>query len=120
MTTTYCTSGAVVLKAGINAPLLTDFQYAQLINQAESFVNVQSRYNWIPIFSTLGSGAALIIEDATSSYAAMNVAGYDPSGYSSRQEFQTILDINWSKVVECINLLRDEKFKTFVLKGVVA
>lgn len=120
MTETLCSSGAVKLKAGLNAPTLTSAQYTQLINQAEGFVVSSSRYDWVLNYASVSTIGKTLLEDAVSSYAAINAVGYDMSGFTSREEAQILLDVNWSKVVECVNLLRDEKFKTFVFKGVVA
>jgi hypothetical protein len=88
-----------------------------LINQAEGFICSATRYNWVDAYSGINVDVKQILEDGTSSWAALNAITYDMSGYSSREEAQTLLDVNWSKIVEVINLLRDEKFKTFVVNG---
>ena len=47
MSETMCDSGAVKLKAGANASTaLTAANYTQLINQAESFINMWTRTNF--------------------------------------------------------------------------
>lgn len=119
MTTTLCASAAVIIKAGDNADTLTDAQYTSAINRAEGFVCAQSRYDWVTNYASVSAIGKQILDDVTSSKAAMEVINKDMSGYSSRTEAQVMLDVNYSNVVDCINLLRDDKFRQFVLGGVV-
>lgn len=115
---TICLSGSVKLKAGANVGTLTPAQYDEIIGEAEAFVCTASRYDWVSDWATLsGSVAGPIVKEAVSSWAAINAINYDMSGFTSRQEAQVMLDVNWSKVVECVNLLRDDKFRSFVIKG---
>ena len=115
MAPTLCTSGQVVLKAGANAPTgLLESEYDRMIERAESFVCVNSRYDWIAAYPSLASGAKLILQDAVSSYAAIDLINYDMSGYTSRTEAQVMLDVNWSKTEAAINMLQDDKFKTYI------
>jgi hypothetical protein len=114
VTVTMCSSGAVVLKAGLNAKILTDANYTTLINQAESFINTATRINFTDTYAGLNADVKLILEDAASSYAAIGVINYDMSGFYSRTEAQTMLDVNWAKFRECINLLIDKKHTDFI------
>ena len=114
MTTTLAVKGDVQLKAGSAAATLTDAQYNNLINQAEAFVCTQSKFNWIDVYATLNATIKQILTDAVSSHAAMAVINYDMSGFSSRVEAQVMLDVNYTRLVDTINLLRDDKFRTFV------
>ena len=119
--TAICLSGSVILKAGTNAKTLTETQYTELIAEATAFVCASSRYDWTSLWASLsGTFAGPIVKEAVSSWAAINVIENDMSGFTSRLEAQTMLDILWSKIVECVNLLRDEKFRTFVQTGVVS
>jgi len=116
--TTMCLSGAVLLKAGANVSsvLTTDAssQIEQFILQAESFINVVTRVNYTDGFADLNADVKKILEDAASSYAAVSCINYDMSGYSSRAEAQTMLDVNWAKFKECIDLLKDKKHTDFM------
>ena len=117
MTETLCTSAAVKLKAGANAPTLTAAQYTQLINQAEGFVGLNAKYDFVTNYSSIPTNMKPILEDVTSSKAAFHAINYNMSGYTSRTESQVMLDVNYSIVVEIINLLKDNQFTTFLLKG---
>jgi len=118
MTETFCTSGAVKLKAGENVDTsLTGANYTDLIEEAEGFFCVSSRFDWIAVSGSVSTVGKYFLEEGIAAYAAIDAMSYNPSGYTSRTEYQTKLDVLWSKVVECINLLRDEKFRNFILKG---
>lgn len=114
MTETLCDSGAVKLKAGLNASSLTATQYTQLINQAEGYINTQSRYNWVDAYSGLNVDVKQLLEDCASSYAAINAIAYDMTDYNSISEAQTLMDVNWAKAQNILEKLKDEKFRTFV------
>jgi len=117
MTQTLCLSGAVILKAGINATTLTETQYDLIINEAESFVNVSTCRDWVTDYASLPANTKKILEDAASSFAAIKLINYDMSGYTSRFEAQVCLNVNWAVFRECVNLLRDNEMKTFVETG---
>jgi hypothetical protein len=117
---TLITSGAVKLKAGENAPTLTGDEYDQLIEEGEAFVSVQSRYDWVTNWPTVsGMVGAGLVQDAVACHSAISVIQNDRTGFFSRMDAQTGLDVLYSKLVDNINLLRDEKFRTFVIKGEV-
>jgi hypothetical protein len=117
---TLSTSGAVKLKAGANAPILTAAQYDKLIEEAEGFVCTQSRYNWVANWASVsGMVGAGLIEDAVSCHAAMSVINNNQGGFTSRTESQVMFDVLYSKLVDNINLLRDDKFRKFIIKGEV-
>ena len=102
------------LEAGTNATLLTSAQYTSLINQAEAFICVAARTDYVTSFDSLSAGKKELLTDAASSHAAISVINNDMSGFTSREEAQVMIDVNWAKVVECINLLRDETFRSFL------
>lgn len=116
MTITLCDSGAVKLKAGTDVSTsLTDSDYTKLINQAESYINAAARINFVDLFSGLNDDVKFILEDAASSHAAMSAIGYNMNNYPSTARAQTLLNINWARLQENINLLK-EKPKTDFMK----
>jgi len=115
-----CTSGAVKLKAGKNATLLSGADYVFLIDEAEAFISASSRYDWATNWPTIsGTAGALSAREAVTSWAAINVIQNDMSGFTSRAEAQTMLDVLWSKVVECTNLIRDDNTRGFMQTGTI-
>jgi hypothetical protein len=115
--TTICLSGAIVLRAGANHPTLTEGNYIALISGAAAFVSTSARYDYVTNFGSCSAIGQEIIKEAVACYAAIGLINYDMSGYTSRTEAQTMLNVNWNKMVECINLLRDDNFRIFILQG---
>jgi hypothetical protein len=117
---TLCCNADVLKSAGVyaNATAVAEAATNVYIKMAEGFVCTQSRYNWVTNYASVSTIGKEFLRDVTSAYAGIKAMEYDMSGYTSRTEAQTMLDILWSSVVECINLLRDEDFKAFVLSGV--
>ena len=124
MTETFCTSGAVKLKAGANRPtddtVLTGDNYTTLINQAEAVINnmvQQQGVDLVTSYASLGTNVKKILEDAASSWAAMSVIAYNMDDYTSMTEAQTMLDVCTFKWNECMALLKN-KTSTDYLRGV--
>ena len=120
MTVTLCDSGAVKIKAGTNAATLTDAQYTEIINRAEGFVCAEARYDFVANSGAVSNIGKELLKDVTSSKAAIEAINKDMSGYTSRVEAQVMLDVNYAIVVDSINMLRDDKYRKFVIDGSVA
>jgi hypothetical protein len=115
MTETLCDSGAVKLKAGAAvSTALTAAQYTQLINQAECFINDLSRKDWVAAYSGLATDKKKILEDAASCHAAVGAINYDMSGYTSRQEALTMVNILWARMQEDMKLLNNDNTRAFI------
>ena len=105
------------MKAGTNAPTLTEDQYTELINEAEGFVCAQARYDYVAHSGSISTEGLQFLKDIVSSKAAIDVIKKDMSGFTSRAEAQTMLNVLWNSVAEGINIIRDDKFRTFILGG---
>ena len=115
MVTTLCISGAALLKAGANvSTAFIEADYTQLINQAESLINVDTRFNWTDVYSTLDVDLKYILEDVCSSLAAMSLINYDTSGYTTRGEALTMLDVLDDKANKGLKILQDIKAQDFI------
>jgi hypothetical protein len=109
MTETLCDSGAVKLKAGKNVSAdLTPAQYTLMINQAESDIVMEMRADVVAGYAGYTDSKKKILEDATSSKAALVAINYDMSGYTSRTEAQTMLDLNSEIYSNAIKKLKDK------------
>lgn len=127
MTSTFCTSGACLLKAGKNVS--TDFSTGtpggqtataaidQLINQAESYLNTLTRINYTDTYASLNGDVKKILEDAASCHAALAMVTYDTSSYTSRAEAQTILNVCYARLTDAVQLLREKQFTNFIDEG---
>lgn len=119
---TLCVNADVAKKAGLNANATTIAEASTnvLIKEAEGFICASARYDFVTYYTSVSTIGKEFLRDVASSLAATKAINYDMSGFTSRTEAQTMLDINYAVVVEGINLLRDDKFKDFVKSGVVS
>ena len=124
-TTTLCQSGAALLKAGANrsSSLATlsganvaNLYVDELINQAESVINAVSRKNWSAEVSAgnVSQDTSKILEDWCSNLTAMYLIEYDMSGFTSRREAETMLDVLNNANTRNQSLMRDQKEVKFV------
>lgn len=119
MATTFCLSGACLLRAGANVSTYFTTgagasKIDSLINQAECGINVATRKNWIDVYSGLNADVKLILEEASAVSTAMAIVSYDMSGYTSRTEAETILDVLRDTYVRDVEILKDFKAQDFV------
>ncbi|MAH51811.1 hypothetical protein CMI37_38700 [Candidatus Pacearchaeota archaeon] len=119
MVNTLSQSGACLLKAGSGANIKfrdgnAETNWSVLINQAEAFISLVSREDWVTKYSTLDPIIKLVLEDAVSSLAAAYAVMNDVTGYSERQEAEDVVSVNLFKADQIMNLLREQKHTTFV------
>ena len=125
MVTTLCMSGSVLAKAGAKVADVisgcvvlggdsSSYIVDEWINQAESFVNTACRYNFTDNYDNLNADVKKILEDAVSSLAAIYSIQYDMSGYTSRTEAETMLDVLRDRFTQALNLLKDKKAVDFI------
>lgn len=117
---TLCTIQDAQLKAGAgNNSVMSGAFATTLIGEAEGFICAAARYDFVGLSGSTSLIGKEFLRDVCSSLAAVKMINYQMSGYTSRTEAQTMLDVNYSTAVEGINLLRDDKFRDFIIKGVV-
>lgn len=116
---TLAINGDVVKFAGVNASSTSTAEaYTNVyIKMAEGFVCAQSHYDWVTNYASVSTIGKETLRTATAPIAAMMAIEYDMTGYFTQSEAQVMLDFLWSIAVEAINLLRDDKYRTFVLNG---
>lgn len=94
------------------------FEYAnKFVEIAEGYVNALTRYDWGTNWNTLNTKARRLVEQAVSCLAAIDIIGYDYTGYGSRFEAR-------EKIMELRNLanialeaLKDENIKAYIQAG---
>jgi hypothetical protein len=113
-----CVNADVVKKAGLyaNATASAEAFTNVFIKEAEGFICAQSRYDWVTNYASVSTIGKEFLRDAVSSLSAMDVINYDAEGFIST-EAQVMLDILWNKVVESVNILRDDNVRSFILNG---
>jgi len=120
MTWTLCTSGSAYSKAGVNASstITTWGTGATYMNnwsdEAEGFICAETRRDWVTNCTSLSDMIKNVLSNVCSSLIAMNIINYDMSGYTSRQEATTMLDVNDSIMGKGLQFLKD--FKSNVLQ----
>ena len=115
----FCTSEAIVYKAGANVSSSAAASAALLqsyYDWAEGLVVAETRRDWVKNKSSVASGALLALGHAISDLAAMKLINYDMSGYTSRLEAQTMLDVLKDNSNRVIGVLKD--FKSNEIKSV--
>ena len=115
----FCSVAEVQRKAGANASATSNVEtyIDDFTAQAESFINVATRKNWSDDYAALNDDVKSILKEAASNLAAMYVIQFDMSGFTSRTEAETMLDVLRDGAERCIGLLIDKKQETFMEKA---
>ncbi len=110
------TSGAIIRKAGdgVSSISTSGAALSEWCDQAEGFVMSETRQDWVADLSSIDANKRGILSEAVSSLAAINLINYDMSGYTSRLEAQTMLDVLRDSATRAINTLKEDKSKTFL------
>jgi hypothetical protein len=114
----FATTAEIGYKAGYgkSATSAAEAYTNSFIAQAESRINVDTEYNWSDVYSTLNVDVKGILKEAASNLAAVYVINYDMSGYSSKAEAQSMIDVLMFNYNECIKILRDKNKGAIFLK----
>ena len=117
MAFTFCTSEAIVVKAGAGANATAIASAAILANfsgYAEATILGVSRHDWVTNYSTAGANAKLILGDIASSLAAIPLITYDMSGYTSRIEAEDMINVQRDIALRGLSIIRDQKAVDFI------
>ncbi len=112
----FATTLEVQNKAGANASATSNVEVYinDFMTQAESVINVMSQKNWSDAYTGLNVDVKGILKSAASAKAAMSVINFDMSGFTSRAEAQTMLDVLKDEFLEAVSILRDIKKRDFM------
>ena len=111
MTWILCTSGAAVLKAGRNANSTITISGAALTawcDQAEAQINTATRRDWITEVASTKTNFAGILSDLCSDIIAIKIINYDMSGYTSKLEATTMLDVLRDNMIRNLEILKEK------------
>ena len=111
----FCTTAEVVRKAGdgANAAAVVEAYTNDFVTQAESEINVATRYNWSDAYTGLNIDVKGILKQAASNLAAIYVIQYDMGGYTSRTEAEDMINTLRDGYLRCLSILRDVKARDF-------
>lgn len=111
MTFKFCSSGAIVRKAGANVDAAAAASGAileQLSREAEAYINMSTNKNWNDEFDDLPADLRPILEMAASSFAGKNLARYKPSSYEVT-EIQVLVNMLDDDIVRGLEILKEQK-----------
>lgn len=112
----FATTAEVSRKAGANASATSNVEayINDFMTQAESLINVMTRFNWSDAYSGLNVDVKGILKQVASAMAATDVINFDMSGFTSRAEAETMLDKLNNEINRGLSVLRDIKQETFM------
>ena len=115
----FCTTAEVQRKAGANASTTSNVEayINDFVTQAESFINVTCLYNFSDAYSSLNADVKGLLKEVASNLAAIYVINYDMSGFSSRVEAETMLDVLRDRVVKGLELLKSKVHVDFMINA---
>ena len=108
------TSGAAIAKAGSKANATIVASSATLLkwsDDVEGTINTITRKDWVADYANVTTNFKGILSELASDMIAMKIVAYDLSGYTSRTEGETILDVLRDSAVRNIEILKEEKNK---------
>jgi len=86
----------------------------QYLQEAESFINSNCRYNFSDNYSSLNTDTKRILQETASDLAAIYVIQYDMSGYASRIDAEDMINVLRDISLRNISLLKDKKVTDFI------
>lgn len=116
----YTKNADIQAYAGVNANTTSKAIAATdvYVLNVESKINSMTRFNWTDAFTTgLNADVQGILTETGAAWCAMIVIESDMSGFTSRAEAQTMLDVLRDIFTTNISILRDIKTETFILNA---
>ena len=101
--------------AGLNSTLSGSTILAKWCDQAEGELCALTRRDWLTLSGSTLASYAPFLSQAIAARVGMKAINYDMSGYTSRVEAQTMLDVLrdiWNTSIEA---LKDDKVKQAVI-----
>ena len=118
---TLCSASEAIYKAGENANVTAASSLALLnvwVKEAEGKICLDTRYDWVTNYSNVSTIGKEILREATSCLEAVDIINYDMSGFTSRQEALTMVNILWARYSAIVaKIVGDNKYKDFILTG---
>ena len=126
VTTTLCVSGMALAKAGIGyntnldgtsaAMVGSDFIVDLWIVEAESFINVSTKYDWVTAYAALNANYKKILQETASARAAIHAINYDYNGFGSRLQAENKINVLNNIVTVNVSVLSKPDILSFMGK----
>lgn len=110
----------VVKKAGANHNTTYSAEaYTNVyILLGEAKICLDTRYDWVTNYASVSTIGKEVLREAVSCYAAIDVINADMSGFTSRQEALTMINVLWAKYIDIVKrITEDNNYKDFILTG---
>lgn len=110
----------VVREAGVghNTTYSAEAYTNYYIKKAEGKICLDTRYDWVTNYSSVSTIGKEILREAVANLAAIAVIQQDMSGFTSRQEALTAVNILWARYADIVKrIVEDNKYKEFILSG---
>lgn len=113
----FATSDEIMVKCGENVDATgdTEARINALCLQVESYINCTTRYNWSDAYAGLNADVKGILSMCASDMVASYLIAFNMSGYTSRLEAQTMLDVLRDRYVNALKLLEEMATKDFMI-----
>jgi len=114
MSWTLCTSGAAIYKAGTNANstvVASGSILQEWSDEVEGSIDTLTRKDWVASFASVAANFKPILTDLASDMIATKIINYDMSGYTSRTEVQTMLDVLHDNIIRNLNELKKQEIQ---------
>jgi hypothetical protein len=110
----------ILKKAGANhnTTYSADVYTNVYILLAEGKICLDTRYDWVTNYASISTIGKEILREAVACYTAIDVINADMSGFTSRQEALTMVNILWARYIDIVKRVAgDNKYKEFILSG---
>ena len=111
----FATTAEVQRKAGANASATSNVEayINDFMTQAESEINVMTRFNWSDAYAGLNADVKGILKEVASNLAAIYVIQFDMSGFTTRTEAEDMINVLRDAALRGMSILRDKKAQDF-------
>ena len=111
MSFTFCTSQAIIIKAGANVSTTASTSGAileQYSDHAEAQINLVSHYDYITNYASLSANYKGVLAQVASDLAAIYLISYDMSGYTNRGYAEDTINILNNAAIRGLSLLKSQ------------
>lgn len=118
MSFTMASSLAIIREAGANissTAATSEAILAQCSDNAEGFINVSARYNFTSLYPTAASSAQFLLKNTAAKLAAVDVIKYDMTGFPTRTEAESRINVLWAMAQQNINLIKEDMNRDFMI-----
>ena len=118
MSFSLASSGAIIAKSGRfsnSAAQTSGALLQQFSDEAEAFINLYTRYNWVSNAATINAQTSGALQEAVSCLAGIKIIAYDMSGYTTRAEAESIINVLNYQAFRVLDLLKEDVHRKFAI-----